>query len=280
MATPLPPLPGVQRLSPRVIRILGDNPSKFTLQGTNTYLVGTGGNRLLIDTAQGFPAWRERLYETLDSEHATVSHALLTHWHHDHVSGVGDLLAICPNAKIHKHSPDEGLIAISDGQVFKVNGATLKALHCPGHTTDHMAFTLEEEGAMFTGDNVLGHGTAVFEDLATYLASLAKMREQGAANGRAYPGHGVELEDRNGKIEEYISHRKQREEEILQALAGGEKTPMEIVKVVYAKYPVALHEPARGGVMQILWKLQEEGEVEEGGEERWLAMKAAGKAAL
>lgn len=63
----------------------------------------------------------------------------------------------------------------------------MRAFHCPGHTTDHMAFVLEEENAMFTGDNVLGHGTAVFEDLAVYLDSLSRMREQ--FHGRAYPGH-------------------------------------------------------------------------------------------
>lgn len=63
----------------------------------------------------------------------------------------------------------------------------MRAFHCPGHTADHMVFVLEEESAMFTGDNVLGHGTAVFENLTVYLDSLSRMREQ--FRGRAYPGH-------------------------------------------------------------------------------------------
>ena len=100
-----------------------------------------------------------------------------------------------------------------------------KALHyalstVPGHTVDHIAFILEEEDAMFTGDNVLGHGTAVFEDLAIYLNSLNQMRDQ--FNGRAYPGHGEFIADGKQRIVEYIEHRKQREEEVLQALKNAE----------------------------------------------------------
>ena len=98
-----------------------------------------------------------------------------------------DLLSFCPNVKVHKHDPASGQNPIYDGQIFETEGARLRSFHCPGHTTDHMAFVLEEENAMFTGDNVLGHGTAVFENLAVYLDSLSRMREQ--FHGRIYPGH-------------------------------------------------------------------------------------------
>lgn len=98
-----------------------------------------------------------------------------------------DLLSLCPKVAVYKHDPSSGQNPIYDGQIFETEGAKLRAFHCPGHTTDHMAFVLEEENAMFTGDNVLGHGTAVFEDLAVYLDSLSRMQEQ--FHGRAYPGH-------------------------------------------------------------------------------------------
>ena len=98
-----------------------------------------------------------------------------------------DLLSLCPKAIIYKHDPTIGQRPISDGQLFETQGARLRAFYCPGHTSDHMAFVLEEENAMFTGDNVLGNGTAVFEDLAVYLDSLSRMREQ--FHGRAYPAH-------------------------------------------------------------------------------------------
>lgn len=79
--------------------------------------------------------------------------ALLTHWHPDHVGGISDLKRLCPQVIIHKNEPENGQEVIEDGQVFSVEGATLKAFHTPGHAFDHMAFVLEEEDAFFTGDS-------------------------------------------------------------------------------------------------------------------------------
>ncbi|KAL8740379.1 MAG: hypothetical protein Q9184_008499, partial [Pyrenodesmia sp. 2 TL-2023] len=146
-----------------------------------------------------------------------------------------------------------------------------------------MAFVLEQEEAMFTGDNVLGHGTAVFEDLETYMTSLERMKDQ--VSGRAYPGHGPVIDNGKERIIEYIEHRHQREREVLRVLAEAgnateakhpariqndaqhdtsdtcERTPMEIVKVIYEDVPENLHEPAARGVVQILQKLAIEDKV-------------------
>jgi glyoxylase-like metal-dependent hydrolase (beta-lactamase superfamily II) len=184
-------------------------------------------------------------------------------------------LEISPETKIYKNSPDEGQLDIEDGQKFQVDGASLRAVFSPGHTQDHMALILEEEDALFTGDNVLGHGTAVFEDLATYLGSLEKMRD--VFRGRAYPGHGAVIEDGPNKILEYIQHRKLREDQVIQvlkstksspgvAVSGGEPdewTSMEIVKIIYKDVPENLHLPANGGIVQILAKLKGEDKVSE-----------------
>ena len=146
-----------------------------------------------------------------------------------------------------------------------------------------MCFLLEEEGALFTGDNVLGHGTAVFEDLAVYLASLEKMRALDGFTGRAYPGHGEVIADGVEKCAEYVRHRRRREEEVLGVLGGeGEAvdeglTAGEVVKVVYKDVPVALHGPAEGGVVQVLRKLEGEGKVTKGTLGRWTVV---GKAVL
>lgn len=276
MAVQLAELPEVERLSPTCIRILGGNPGKFTLQGTNTYLLGTGSSRLLIDTGEGKPSWIEAIKRTLEEEKASVASALITHWHPDHQGGISDLLQVSPNTKVYKNQPGEGQLDIKDGQKFETDGATLTAVHSPGHTDDHMVFLLQEEDAMFTGDNVLGHGTAVFEDLGAYLGSLQKMGS--LFKGRAYPGHGPALADGPGKIAEYISHRRQREDQVLQNLrskrAGVETSdsdswaPMDLVKVIYSDVPESLHPAAAGGVVQILQKLQREGKVSLGGE-RW-----------
>ncbi|KAH7029344.1 putative metallo-beta-lactamase domain protein [Microdochium trichocladiopsis] len=277
MASNLASLPEVERLSPAVVRILGGNPGKFTLQGTNTYLVGSGPQRILIDTAEGRPSWIAALRRLLEQEKAHIQQALITHWHHDHVGGIQDLLGLNPSTTIHKFDPQGGQHPIADGQEFEVQGATLTAVHSPGHTTDHVAFVLREEDALFTGDNVLGHGTAVFEDLGTYLQSLAKMKP--LVQGRAYPGHGAILHSAPAKIEEYISHRKQREDQVLELLAsgdgdsmhakGGAWAVMDLVKIIYRDVPESLHIPAAGGVSQILRKLEAEDRVVLESEERW-----------
>ncbi|KAL7803765.1 beta-lactamase-like protein [Trichoderma aethiopicum] len=275
MAAALVALPVVQRLSPRCIRILGGNPGKFALQGTNTYLLGSGRARILIDTGEGRPVWIQTLKKTLADEDATVKLALITHWHHDHTGGIGDLVNAFPQVQIFKHSPDAGQLPIHDGDAFQVEDATLTACHTPGHTKDHMVFVLTEEDAMFAGDNVLGQGTAVFEDLATYLRSLKEMKTR--FSGRLYPGHGPVVDNGPDKIAEYIEHRRQREEEVLRAMRGdtpdgnsngnnnkssrGTWTAMDIVKIVYKDVREDLHMAACGGVVQMLAKLEQDGVV-------------------
>ncbi|PGH32719.1 hypothetical protein GX50_04501 [[Emmonsia] crescens] len=290
-------LPEVERLSGSVIRLLAGNPGKYTLQGTNTYLVGRGAQRLLIDTGEGRPSWSAALKALLVAEKATVKQALLTHWHRDHVGGVRDLLKMCPEVQVYKHEGEQGELGIEDGQVFKVPGATLRAIYTPGHTTDHMAFLLEEENTLFTGDNVLGHGTAVFEDLVVYMSTLESMRTLGA--GRGYPGHGAVIEDCRAKITEYIDHRRQREEEVFRVLKMGgldsdkakatatataqgkarALSPIDLVGVIYPDLAEELHMSAAHGVIQVLLKLEGEGKVVQDGESgRWMI--SGGKAAL
>ncbi|KAF2096490.1 metallo-beta-lactamase domain-containing protein [Rhizodiscina lignyota] len=268
MAVSLPTLPEIERLSPRVVRILGGNPSKFTLQGTNTYLIGQGPKRVLIDTGHGKPVWIETLQRALAKENATVDRAIITHWHPDHVGGIADLLKISPETQIFKNEPWEGQEDIQDGQKFVTDGATLRAFHTPGHTTDHMALILEEEDAMFTGDNVLGHGTAVFEDLAIYIDSLKRMSKQ--VSGRAYPAHGAVIDDATNKILEYIQHRQERETQILEIL-GREKeaeahetpdwTSLDVVKFIYTELGTDMYPAAERGVLLVLDKLIKEGKV-------------------
>lgn len=243
-------------------------------EGTNTYLLGTGRERLLIDTGEGKAVWREQLSSVLKEEQALITHVLLTHWHVDHVSGVKDLLELCPDSEIYKNQPSASQHDIPDGCFFRTEGATLRSVHSPGHTVDHTVFVLKEEDAMFTGDNVLGHGTAVFENLSVYLDSLKNMRQHFA--GRAYPGHGEVIDDGVSRIDEYIAHRQSREDQVLQLLGDGKpRTPMELVKIIYKDVPENLHEPAAHGVLQILQKLEGEGKVVSLNDGRWRIAKKA-----
>ncbi|KAG6003840.1 hypothetical protein E4U21_001639 [Claviceps maximensis] len=277
MATRLATLHDVQRLSPLCIRILGSNPGKFTLQGTNTYLLGSGPRRILIDTGEGKPGWISSLQSTLAEENASVDVVLISHWHPDHTGGIRDLLFIAPTAIIYKHGPDAGQQGISDGQKFTADGVTLTAFHTPGHTKDHMVFVLAEEDAMFTADNVLGHGTTVFEDMSAYLTSLEKMRR--LFSGRAYPGHGPVLEDGPGIIASYIEHRQSRIEQVLQTMrASNDKRPkgeghewsvMDVVKTIYQDIPTELHPAAARGILQILEKLGRDGRAVQINQDHW-----------
>jgi ribonuclease/clavin/mitogillin len=160
---------------------------------------------------------------------------------------------------------DIPITPIDDGDVIRTEGATLRALHTPGHAPDHLCYVLEEESAVFSGDNVLGVGTTVIPtesgDLVDYMRSLERI--QAERPGRIYPAHGPAIEDGVAKVGEYIEHRNQREREILAVLARGEAAVMDIVRVVYASYPETLHLAAAQSVTQHLLKLAREGRAQQ-----------------
>lgn len=192
------------------------------------------------------------------------------------------LLDIAPNAIIYKNQPEHGQLGIQDGQIFQVEGASIKAVLCPGHTKDHTAFILEEEDILFTGDSILGHGTATFEDLPTYLVSLKKLQD--LCRGPIYPGHGSVIQDGPKKVLEYINHRQERENQVLVILSSSKSSPnislqnvefrdwtlTEIVRTLYADLADGLLLSAQRVVREILRKLKMEGRVIEISEmERW-----------
>ncbi|OBT69833.1 hypothetical protein VE03_00981 [Pseudogymnoascus sp. 23342-1-I1] len=237
----LPHIESVEQLTPRVLRVLGQNPGKFTHQGTNTYVVGTGQRRLIIDTGGGEPAWAELIASTFTSMNISLSYVLLTHWHGDHTGGVPSLLRLYPHLtdSIYKNEPDQGQQKITDGQIFLVDGATIRAIHVPGHSEDHMCFILEEEKAMFTGDNILGHGTSAVEDLGTFMASLQKMAIHNCHIG--YSAHGATITNLSAKIARELDSKWRREKQVLRALGrvrsrGGKSvTVKDLVTEIYGE---------------------------------------------
>ena len=267
--------PKTARLSDRVHRILGMNPSPFTGPGTNTYLVGMNTRfPVLIDTGIGKPEWRELLEGHLaECGSPQVTRCLLTHAHPDHIGGVRDLRELFPQIQLFKHPWPEvdgsnGLKAasISDGDMFwEGEDFRLKAVHTPGHAPDHICFHLmdSEEDALFTGDVVLGVGTTVIPraggDLAAYLETLRRLLELDVK--RIYPGHGPVIDNPREKIEFYLSHRLERERQILTELEAGRKTVVTIVKSIYREYPENLHAAAGQSVSAHLDKLENEGRV-------------------
>ena len=245
----LQPMADLEALAPNVIRVLGKNPGRMTLQGTNTYIVGTGPRRILIDSGGGsaqYVANMRRFCDVLCIEE--ITDLLVTHSHFDHIGGILRLKELFPRLRIWKHLPAIerpdlrmsnaqarafGILPIQDGQEFSTEGApTIRAVYTPGHCSDHMCFLLEEDAeddgvvartgdgdkhcALFAGDCILGEGSCAFESLGDLMASLERLRA--LAPRVIYPGHGPVVRRALQKIDEYIAHRLEREREILAVL--------------------------------------------------------------
>ncbi|CAI5442079.1 unnamed protein product [Caenorhabditis angaria] len=258
----------IEQLSAAVTRVIGHNPGPFTLQGTNTYLLGTGEKKILIDTGEpNIPEYISALKSQL--QNSKLECIVITHWHGDHVGGIDNIISeILENQKIPiykmKRDGDQGIERfqyIDDGFSVGVEGATLKFIHTPGHTADHFALWLEEEKSLFSGDCILGEGTTVFEDLHDYMKSLNLIKS--LKPSRIYPGHGPVIEKVDEKVDEYIEHRMKREREILEVLKKNEEiSSMDITNQVYASSPWAVRLAALNNVKLVLKKLQKDGIVE------------------
>ena len=251
-------------------RVLGLNPGLMTGPGTNTYLVGRR-DPVLLDTGAGVSGYVPLLERYLGERGwRQPSRVILTHRHRDHLGGVSQVRARfkgIPVAKmIHKDSglPD-AIDDLRDGQAIHGDGATLVAVHTPGHASDHLCFYLVEEKSLFTGDVVLGGSTTVIPsddgDLLEYMDSLRRLLALDVR--RIYPAHGPVIEDGPGRIREYIDHRLMRERQILEALGGGLRTIPAMVERIYADVAQNLHAAAAMSVESHLKKLKREGRVSE-----------------
>jgi len=274
-------MPDIATWSERVTVALGQNPGAFTGPGTNTYLVGTGRRRILLDTGDGRPEYLPVLAQALEAAgQVSIQEIVLTHGHPDHIGGAASVLDAYGQLPVSKlpHAAFDAPYAIEiqpleHGDVVRTEGASLRALHTPGHAEDHLCFVLEEEGSIFSGDNVLGVGTTVIPgsggNLRHYMSSLDSLLEE--APTRIYPAHGPCIENGVAKIREYIDHRLERERQILEAVASGLARIADVVKHVYAAYPVALHAAAGSSVSAHLLKLEQESRVRRDDEEDPLA---------
>ena len=258
-----------EQWSDRVFTALGQNPSAFTGPGTNTYLVGTGPEKILLDTGDGRAEFLPVLESAMqESGCQSLQEIVLTHGHGDHIGGVRAIFerfGPCRVSKM-KYEPFDGpyeleIHGIEDGDIIQTEGATLRAIHTPGHAPDHICFMLEEEKGLFTGDNVLGIGTTIIPaetgNLAEYMNSLQCLLDE--SPDRLFPAHGPRIDNGQAKIQEYIDHRLAREQQILSTMREGAETVTAMVEIIYAAYPKALHAAAAQSVTSHLLKLKEEG---------------------
>ena len=263
-------MPRTVELEPLVTRVLAPNPSGMTLDGTNTYLVGTpgSGQAVLVDPGPDDPAHLAAVEAALAARSARCAAVLVTHHHGDHAEAAvpwgerfgaqvaaGDPAVAGPGGRV-----------LAPGEQLRLAGTTVGVVPTPGHTADHLAFRLES-GAVLVGDHVLGRGTSVVThpegDVVAYLESLRRVHDLGPS--ALYCGHGPELaEDPTAVLDFYLAHRAYREWQLLDALAAGPQTVDQLVATVYAEVPQALWSAAAQSTRATLAKLAAEGRIEPG----------------
>jgi len=249
------------RLSPLVHVVLAPNPGIMTGPGTNTYIVGAGPT-VVIDPAVDDEEYVDEVIERAGA----VSQILVTHRHPDHVGGAA-ALAARTGAQVRAFGRDKAgdatVVPIADGEVVQVGGASLVALHTPGHAADHLCWWMEGAATLFAGDNVLGEGTAVIAppegNMADYLGSLRRLFDLHI--DRIYPGHFRWLDGGREVIQGYLDHRAEREQKVIAAIDDDGSTVEDIVTRAYTDTPKHLHPVAAYSVLAHLEMLEGEGKV-------------------
>lgn len=288
----------VVQVSSLVRRVIARNPSKYTYLGTGTYIVGHG-DVAVIDPGPTIDGHRDALAAALAGE--TVRTILVTHCHGDHSPLAAWLkettgaptVAFGPHGAVDDEpdepdpedvssadeseapdshdEPKETLdldfdpdVRVADGDMAATGpGYTVRAVHTPGHTSNHTCFALDEERALFTGDHIMGWSTTIVSppdgDMRAYVDSLRKV--QGRADATLWPTHGAPVTDPSPFLQAYLDHRLEREAQVLEMVRAGVTKIVDIVDVLYADVKPELHKPARRSVLAHLVKLVDDGEV-------------------
>ncbi|MGB5076964.1 MAG: MBL fold metallo-hydrolase [Sphingorhabdus sp.] len=286
-----------ERHEPLVRRVLAPNPSPYTFTGTQTWLVGAGLDVAVIDpgpvgsgqsisdpadlNGQGHI---EAILEAIGS--ARVAAILCTHTHRDHSPAAAPLKALtgapiigcaplvlrddgprADSAFDPDYTPDQ---ILKDGEHISGDGWTIEAVATPGHTSNHLCYSLVETRALFTGDHVMKWSTSVVSppdgDMAAYIASLQKLYER---DDRVYyPAHGPAVDNPRQLVRGMIGHRRQRERQILKLLELGDGHIPEMVMHMYKGLDPRLNGAAGRSVLAHLLDLQNQGRVVVAGD-RW-----------
>jgi glyoxylase-like metal-dependent hydrolase (beta-lactamase superfamily II) len=229
--------------------VLAPNANMMTLDGTNTWVLREpdGARSLVVDPG---PSIRSHLDAVADAA-GEVAGVLLTHHHADH-SEAARAFAERVGCGVRALDPayrlgDEGL---NDGDVVAVDGLEVHVIGTPGHTSDSLSFLVPAEGAVLTGDTVLGRGTTVVAhpdgQLGAYLDSLDRLHALAAEHEirTIWPGHGPVIDDALPALDYYIAHRQERLEQVAAAVEqlrnephpeglAADELPRRVVEIVY-----------------------------------------------
>jgi glyoxylase-like metal-dependent hydrolase (beta-lactamase superfamily II) len=268
-------------VSPLIRRVIADNPGPFTFTGTGTYIVGGAGPGAGVAVIDPGPLDERHLAALLAAvQGQTVSHILVTHTHRDHAPlarpfaeavGAPVLAARLPARPTHasaapdddddeSFSPD---VVLTGGERLAGDGWTIEALATPGHASNHMAFVLCEENALFSGDHIMGWSTTVVAppdgDMTAYLASLDAVIARGFST--IWPTHGAPIVEPGAFLAAYRAHRLAREAQVLARLATGDRRIAEMIPALYAAVDSRLWPAASLSVWAHLIALERAGRV-------------------
>jgi len=261
-------------LNELIRRITAPNPGMMTGPGTNAYLIGTG-DLALIDPG---PESASHLAAMLEAVGRRLKWILCTHTHLDHSPGAKALKAATGAELLgFGNVPDDGRQdtafapdrALRDGDVLECGAFRLRAVHTPGHASNHLCYALESERWLFTGDHVMQGSTVVISppdgDMTVYLKSLERLLSLDVA--AFAPGHGHVIEKPHDEVRRLIAHRLKRERKVIDAF--GKKNPAtldDLLPFVYDDVPQRVHPVARRSLHAHLLKLRDEGRAVEAGE--------------
>ena len=268
-------VPGIaKRLDRHVRRVVAPNPGMMTGPGTNTYLVGAD-ELAVIDPGPAIDSHIEALLAA-----GNIRWILCTHTHRDHspaaailrkATGARVLGRPAPPGQDATFVPDETL---SHHQRIVLAGVTLRAIHTPGHASNHLCYLLEDTRMLFTGDHVMQGSTVVINppdgNMRAYLESLELLRAEDLAI--LAPGHGYLIGEPQRELARLVQHRLARERKVREAIARlGNATPQELLALVYDDVPQRVHGVAARSLAAHLDKLVAEGTVRAADERYTLA---------
>lgn len=278
------PYAKLEIVEPAIARLLAHNASAFTYYGTQTYLVGRR-EVAIIDPGPDLPEHLDALEEAIAGR--SVVAIMCTHTHRDHSPAAAPLarrigapiigcapLALDsagPRADASFDGDYSPACVLEDGDELDVDGKRITVVATPGHTSNHLCFAYE--GALFSGDHVMGWSTTVVVppdgDMAAYMHSLDKLRQR--EDRIYYPAHGEPVTKPSQYVRHLIGHRMQRERQILTLIRKKPRAVPEIVANAYPGLDPRLVPAAGGSVLAHLVDLQRRGVVEQR-EEAWTAV--------
>ena len=248
----------VRQVTANVARILAPNPSAWTLEGTNTWVVGTpeSSERAVIDPGPVDEGHLDRIVASLGGR--SLTQIWLTHSHGDHAAAASTLAART-GATVYTSRTRGEQHRVSDGEEYLLGGVRMRVLAIPGHTLDSLGFELVDEDVVFTGDTILGKGSSMVGPglRAPLLATLARL--ENLAEGRplrGFPGHGEILDDLGATAAARLASRARRIADVeVRAQSGA--TLDEIFRELYAHITEpSLRMAARSTVESILEYLE------------------------